>query len=616
MAKASRKERRAQQRAAAKTSTPSAPPRAKAVASPRQWPYLLPALLLALIVFGQTMGFDFVNWDDDLNVLENRGVLTFDLQAIWTETVIGNYNPLPITTFAMEHALVGLDAGLYHATNLVLHLICVALVFYLGRRLRLEPLPAALLACLFAIHPLRVESVAWITERKDVLFAAFYFGALFLYERRRDAGHKSSWSWSIGGLFALALLSKIQAVSLPLSMLCFDYLRQRELRWQEVLAKAPYFAMSLAVGLAGIYFLGRDGSLTDATDYTFIDRLAVGAYAYTVYLIKSVLPYEMSPLYPYPSELPARAYAAFGVVLAAAAAVLVGYKKQWLGLVFGLALFTVNVVFMLQVLGAGQGYLADRFTYVGYFGLFWLFAYGLQHLLTGKPKLRTAILAAAGVYVLVLTVMAFRQTKIWANGGTLWAHVTELYPQASTAHGNRAQYLREQGEFEEALVLFGKAIEANPKSGAYLNSRGKLHFDQGRTQEAIADYTTGIEREPDLAELYINRGAAFAKTGQYPKAEEDLNYGLEIADDKFNGLLNRSLLYYTQQRYEEALRDYDELLRLRPERDDLWQERGSIRSAVGRHQEGIADVEEAIRRAKDPQQLAVYREVLANLQGK
>ena len=578
--------------------------------------YALPAVLLALVVFGQTLAFDFVNWDDELNVLENRGVTTFDLRAIWTQTVIGNYNPLPITTFAVEHALVGLDATLYHATNVALHLANVVLVYLLGRRLRLDAVPAGLLAVLFAVHPMRVESVAWVTERKDVLFAAFYFGALLLYERRRQAGAPGSWHWGIGALFALALVSKIQAVSLPLTMLCFDYLRGGRLTLRDVLAKWPYFAMSLAVGLLGIYFLGRDGSLDDATDYTFVGRLAVGAYAYVVYLVKSVLPYEMSPLYPYPAELPWQAYASFVGVAAAAGSVLVGYLRGWRAWTFGLALFTVNVVFMLQVLGAGQGYLADRFTYVGYLGLFWLVAYGVQALTRARPGLAVPVRVGVGVYVLVLAVVAFRQTKIWTDGGTLWTHVAALYPEAGTAHGNLGQFLRKQERIDEALAAYARAIAADPTSGTYLNSRGKLLFDRGDAQGALADYSLGLERSPELAELHINRGAAYAQLGQYNDAERDLKAGLALEPDNFNGLLNLSLLLYTTQRYDEALALYDQMLDLRPERLDLLQERGSLKVSAGRREEGIADVREAIRREADVGKRARYQGVLDQLEGR
>ncbi|MFK8057376.1 MAG: tetratricopeptide repeat protein [Saprospiraceae bacterium] len=581
------------------------------------WQYLLPALILALVVFGQTMGFDFVNWDDDVNILENRGVTTFDLKTIFTETVIGNYNPLPIFTFALEYAMVGTKAGLYHFNNLWLHLLNVALVYFLGRRLKLDQVPAAILACLFAIHPLRVESVAWVTERKDVLFSVFYFGALLVYEKHRQSGSKSSWHWGVAGLFILALFSKIQAVSLPLSMICLDYLRNDKFKLgapfnfntHEVLAKAPYFLMSLAVGLLGVFFLGRDGSLADATNYSAIDRLAVGAYAYTVYLVKAVIPYEMSPLYPYPSTLPTQAYLSFGIVIAAIAAMIYGFLQKWKGITFTLAFFTVNVMFMLQVLGAGQGYLADRFTYVGYFGLFWGMAFLYQRL-SANQGIRRGLQIGVGVFLLVLTLVAFKQTRIWQNGGTLWTHVGKVYPRAGTAHGNLAMYLRDEGETDLAMGLYRKAISVDPNEGSYHNSLGKLHFDNGRTAEALAEYSAGIEVEPDLGELYINRGAAYAKTGQYPQSEVDLNKGVEMEPDNFNAYLNRSLLYYTIGRTQEALVDYDVMLRMRPERHDLLQERGALKASIGNVVGGKADVQQAIRMAGRSPEAARYQEIL------
>lgn len=581
------------------------------------WQFLLPALLLALIVFGQTMGFDFVNWDDDVNILENRGVTTFNLKTIFTETVIGNYNPLPIFTFALEYAVVGTKASLYHFNNLWLHLLNVALVYFLGRRLKLDQVPAALLACLFAIHPLRVESVAWVTERKDVLFSAFYFGALLVYEKHRQSGKQSSWHWGVAGLFALALFSKIQAVSLPLSMICLDYLRSDKLRLgapfnfssHEVLAKAPYFLMSLAVGLLGVFFLGRDGSLADATNYNGIDRLAVGAYAYTVYLIKGVIPYEMSPLYPYPSKLPVQAYLSFGVMLAALAVMIYGFRQNWKGLTFSLAFFTVNVMFMLQVLGAGQGYLADRFTYVGYFGLFWGMAFLYQRL-SSNQRIRRGLQAGVGIFLLVLTLIAFKQTGIWQNGGTLWTHVSKLYPRAGTAHGNLAMYFRDEGETDLAMGLYRKAISVDPKEGSYHNSLGKLHFDNGRTAEAIAQYSTGIEIEPTLGELYINRGAAYAKNNQFAEAEVDLDKGVELEPNNFNGYLNRSLLYFTVGRASDALADYEVMLRMRPERHDLLQERGSIKASIGDLEGGKADIRKAIQQAGRSAEAARYQEIL------
>lgn len=573
--------------------------------------WLIAALVLALIVFGQTIGFDFVNWDDDVNVLENRGVTQFDLKYIWTETVIGNYNPLPITSFAFEYLFVGENASLYHINNLLLHLINIVLVFFLGRRLKLSSTAAGILALLFAIHPMRVESVAWVTERKDVLFSSFYFGALLMYENMRSKGKAKSWSWGIGLLFILALFSKIQAVSLPLSMLACDYLREKDFKLkQEIINKIPYFVLSLAIGLLGIYFLGRDGSLEDATNYTFFDKLAVGSYSYTVYLIKSIIPYEMSPLYPYPSNLPWHVYAAFATTLPVIAFTGYSYIKNWKALTFGLAFFTVNVMFMLQILSAGQGFIADRFTYVGYFGLFWMMAYGIDLLLKSKTISENVIKGIAIAYLLILSIVSYSQTKIWKNGGTLWSHVSSLYPNTSTAYGNEALYERDKGNTQKAMVLFNKAINASPKKHNYYSSRGKLKFDQGQVYEAIKDYSKGLEFKPDGSELLINRGAAYASQKKYKLAEKDLNAGLGFDKENFNGYLNRSLLYYTIGKTDLALMDYDKMLKMRPERHDLWQEYSSILHSKNQTQKAINAINEAIKRAPNRKVALKYKNML------
>ena len=207
---------------------------------------------------------------------------------------------------------------------------------------------------------------------------------------------------------------------------------------------------------------------------------------------------------------------------------------------FALAFFTVNVVFMLQVLGAGQGYLADRFTYVGYAGLFWGLAYGFQRLRArglGTP-LQVGVgglrAPAGGVCVSLHRGLGRRRQALGARRRGLPQHRHRLRQPRDFGCANADRPPRR-------CRSSPRAIAADPTAGTYLNSRGKLHFDEGRTPEAIADYTAGLQREPELAELLINRGAAFAKTGNYAAAEADLDSGLELEPDNFNGYLNRSL---------------------------------------------------------------------------
>ncbi len=343
------------------------------------------ALLITAIAFFPSLANDFVNWDDDVNLLDNPNLEAFDwehIKAIFSSTVMGGYNPLSIFTLAIEKNFFGLNPKVFHTTNLLLHICCVYLVFQILLAMKLSPMAAFIGALLFGIHPMRVESVAWVTERKDVLFGVFYLGAMFTYIQSLLKPKRKNYFlyWTIG-LFVFSLLSKIQAVALPLSLLALDYYFKRPISWKLLLEKIPYFALSLAVGLLGIYFLSEAKTLDSTTTFNFFERLLIGAYSFCIYGIKLIFPYEMSPLYPYPAKMPWPVYLAPLGVLATLYWFYVAFKKNWRAQVFGLAFFAFNIFFVLQILGAGQGYKADRFTYIPYFGLFFMAAYAFQELL-------------------------------------------------------------------------------------------------------------------------------------------------------------------------------------------------------------------------------------------
>jgi len=580
------------------------------VASPKKEKTNLPlplifALLATTVVFIPSLMNDFVTWDDDVNILKNPNLQVFDwhsIKGIFTETVIGNYNPLSILSLAVEKAIFGLNATVIHVNNLLLHLVCVFFVYKIGIQLKLSPIAAGVVAILFGIHPMRVESVAWITERKDVLFGAFYFGAIFTYIKYilSNKQHKRFLWWTIG-LFFLSLLSKIQAVALPLSFLAIDYYLKRDLNFKLILEKSLFFLMSLGIGLLGIFMLSKEGSLDQATNYSFFERLLVGGYSYIVYLVKFIFPYEMSPLYPYPSIVDGPFYLGTSLLLPIFAGLYYAYKKEQYAIVFGFAFFTFNVMFMLQIVGAGQGYIADRFTYVPYFGLFFLVGYCLQQIQLHKASLYKGISIGLGAYLLVLGVMTWQQNKIWKNGETLWTHVLKYYKNIDTPYSNRAQYYRDQGLTNKALADYTEAIAVKPDKGSTYNSRGKTYFDLGGPkndqvliQKAIADYTKGIELSPELGELYSNRGAALGYLGKTQQALADLNKAVELEPDKQGGYSNRSLLFMQSGNYELAIKDHTAYLSINPYDAEVWYERGLAKGRLGQHQAAITDYNQAL----------------------
>lgn len=584
------------------------------------WPLAL-VLLFTFICFYPSLDNAFVNWDDDKNFFENELITTINDKNFWDNTkqifvtpVIGNYNPLSIFTFAIEQKLFGLDQPMYwHLDNILLHLICVFFVYLIGIQLGLGTPATVLFALLFAVHPMRVESVTWVTERKDVLFGAFYLAALYYYIKSYKYGSNYKYLAIIWICFILSLLSKIQAVILPISMILVDYYFSNKISFKSILKKAPYFMASLATGLIGIYFLKDQGSLETADNYAAIDRLFVGSFSLVVYYIKALIPYELSPLYPYPTKVPWYFYPSMLSFIGTAGFLWVAYKRQWKVAFFGIAFFTANIFFLLQILGAGQGFIADRFSYIAYIGLCFILAYYFDKLLAEKQNMKMPIMGIAGALILAYGFMTFNQTKIWKDSGTLWTHVLKYYNKVTLPYGNRANFYRDQGMVSKALADYSQTIRLKPNVAAPYNSRGRLYFNfehPDSIRKALADYSKAIELEPDGDEYYINRGATYAKLGDYDNALVNLNKGIELDPTFSNGYLNRSVIYNIKGDRPNALKDVESYLKLKPYSPDIWFECSQFRNLLGNKQGALEAVNKAIAYNKNKGQFYFGRAAL------
>ncbi|MCB0662325.1 MAG: tetratricopeptide repeat protein [Saprospiraceae bacterium] len=556
---------------------------------------------VTFLAFANAISNGFVNWDDPVNLYENPNLERINMENLIrifnpeTGTILGNYNPLPIFTFFLEKAFFGLNPKVFHFNNILLHLVCVFFVYKILDKMCMPFWGVVFATLMFGIHPMRVESVAWITERKDVLFAAFYFAAIYTWIKAQLHKEESrKWkTWTLV-LFVLSLFSKIQAVSLPLSLLALDYWMNREISFKLITEKIPHFALSLVFGLAGVYFLGQESSLEDATDYTFLERLLVGAYSYCVYIAKWVFPYQMSPLYPYKADLPVGAYIAPLGVLAVLGAGVWAWMKNEKALVFGLAFFTFNIMFLLQVLGAGQGLMADRFSYVAYFGLFFIGGWYLSKLIHFKPAQQTIFLGLAGVYSLVFIFMTYQQNKIWENGGTLWSHAMECSPEAYTPYQNLGKYYQSIGQVEQAKSLLVKSIELSREKDIPYNSRGKIFFDQGQLDSALFHFNKAVEFGTSISEIYVNRGATYARIGNLDAALPDFNKALELDANNGQAYLMRSLFYFTRKEYALASKDHLAYLKIDPYDADVWYEEGLTQKLLGKPTEALQYLNKAI----------------------
>ena len=550
-------------------------------------------LILTLILFSPTFKYGFVNWDDDVNITNNHNVTSPDknsIHSIFTESIIGGYNPLTTLSFAVEYKFWGLKPDVYHMHNVVLHLFCTMLVYLILRQLGMNLFIASFTALLFGIHPMRVESVAWVTERKDVLYSMFFLTSTLAYIAYRKT--RNLWYFILSILvFILSLLSKIQAVSLPLALISIDMLMDKKFNPKLLLNKIPFLILSAITGIIGIYFLQQQGSLETGTVLPLYQRVFIGTYALAVYFIKAFVPYEMSAIYPLPDKITVLHYLSFPVLLGAG--YLVWKVKKWrTEIISGLLFFVFNIMFVLQVVGAGQGYLADRFSYIPYLGLFFILAFLLNAMVSGKWK--TAAWAFAGIYMAILAVNTVQRVKVWENSETLFTDVLNKYPKVAVAYNNIGKYYREHNQYEKAIASYTKALAIDTKGFKTYNNRGKALFDTGKTGEALTDFDTCLSLNPDYVEALSNRGAALASMYKYSEALTDLDKAIKLEPTNTNAYSNRSLVFYYTKEYEKAIRDITMYLKYSPDDADIINIRALCYAQLKQNDKAIVDYNRSI----------------------
>lgn len=626
---------------------------------------ILAVLILTVIAFLPTFQSEFVNWDDDVNIVKNKYLNGFNfanISHIFSTTVIGGYNPLSILSFSIERGVFGEEnlPFVVHTDNLSLHLVNVFLVWRIVKEMGFTRWSAFGVALLFGIHPMRVESVAWATERKDVLFGAFYFAAILQYIKYVKStiyGVLNRHFLLAFGLFILSLFSKVQAVSLPLSMLALDYYFQRPLRFKLVFEKIHFFLGSLAYGLLTVFLLKNAKTLVEGqTLYTGFERVIIGFHSYAIYVAKFIFPWIMSPLYSYPSAIPATFYGTSLLLVVSIIGTVWAFRRGMTTLVFGWFFFFVNFIFVAQIVGAGQGFLADRFTYIPYFGFFILLAAytegSLFRVINDKFKINNNALSidngafnvesnsnrapssvakiAFILYAFICLFLTFNQTKVWNNSENLWTKALEYDENAATPWQNRALYYRDiKKDLKRSLADLDMAILHSPKSAASYNSRGKTYSDMGNPTRALPDFTTALRLKPDLAEAWANRGNAYGQLGKtdsalvditealrldsvlvgallgrgnvfgimgrFDASVQDLTKALELEPNNLDALLNRSITFNDMKQFDKALIDADRYLALKKDNPAMWLNRALLKNKLGKYADALPDFDAAIK---------------------
>jgi tetratricopeptide (TPR) repeat protein len=608
------------------------------------------AALATFLVYLAALHNDFVGWDDDHYVVENHHIRSFDAALFkWAFFAFSssNWHPLTWISHALDYAIWGLNPLGHHLTNITLHAVNTFLVVVLAMRLlaafkeraalngsrsflndRAILIAAGTTGLLFGLHPLHVESVAWVAERKDLLCALFFLLSMMTYVRYSDdvsdKAHRAERTGSAPcamrfafctnkhyllslGFFLLALLSKPMAITLPVVLLILDWHPFGRLRsWSSmrdlIIEKAPFLALSLASSVVTILAQRADGAIQSMEFASASTRLLVAAQSLVAYLRKMIWPLDLIPYYPYPktaSLLSPEYLSAIVLVIGLTAGCIVLVKNQK-GLLTAWGYYIVTLLPVLGIMQVGNQAMADRYTYLPGLGPFLIM--GLATAWTAeKIKTRggmaikiTAAGAALGV-VIVLCSATLQQIGIWKNTITLWNYVIEKEPDgAPQAYNNRGLAFKNMGRMREAISDFNKAVALNPAYALAFNNRGTTYKQMGMFNEAIRDYTAAIALNPDYFRAYSNRAIAYGKIGRVDKATEDFNKALALNPSYSETYLNRAEFYGEAGMLDKALENLDQALVRDPNYAEAYNNRGAVLEKMGQVEKALEDYNRAI----------------------
>ncbi len=559
-------------------------------------------LSVTFIAYIPSLKNGFINWDDNFYVTENPVLAHPTLHGLLTMNLGGNYHPLTMVSLLVNYRISGLNAGSYHWLNLLLHLANTALVFFFIRKLSGGRLWASLATALFfGIHPMHVESVAWISERKDVLYAFFYLIALIAYLRYLD---RERWWWLLATwiAFTLSCASKPAAVVLPLTLFAVDYFRRRAFNARMVLEKAPFFAVSMGVGL--LTFLGQKevGAIAAPTLWSPFQRMIFASVGSVMYVAKLFFPVHLSAVYPLPSTSAkhfATGYYLAPVILIAGLAAILYFCRRVRPVLFGVAFFFINIVLVLQLVTVGAALMAERYTYVPYIGLFFALAWWLD-----EPARRQGLAAkpvVAGILLILVPVslvQTWNRCRVWENSEVFWNDAIQKYPgKIVDAYYNRANYLGRQGRTQEALTDYARALDLNAGVPRIWYNRGLLQAQMGQNDSALVSFDHVVSLDPKHVDALNNRGAMRYRKGDLAGAVADFTRILELNPRYRDAYLNRAVAYGDLKQYEESVEDRRRGIELDPANPGNAEEYAALGSALqkmARHQEAIAALDHAI----------------------
>ncbi len=602
----------------------------------RTWLAAFAVAVLTFTVFLPALGNDFVDWDDHVFVYENRHITNIDLAFLkWIFTNRETqWSPLRWLSHAIDYKIWGLNPLGHHLSSIILHSLNTFLVVVFVIKLfetaktRLLPSPASeeekgfrrravisgvIAGLLFGLHPLRVESVVWVSERKDVLYAFFFLLSLICYlEYYKSLHKKPGIFYYILCLFwfIFAVMSKAMAVTLPLVLLILDVYPLKRIdprsaftAWRKVFVeKIPFFGISAAVTVANIGVHESLGAIIPLVAVSFTDRVLLAVKSVAFYLMKMAWPFHLYLMYGEPYNVSFSIFEAgllFFAAAVTASCIFLWYrgKRIWLAvwMYYIVMLLPVSVIKVFSF-----SFAHDRYTYMPSIGPFLLVGLGIS-LLWDKTYFEERFFAPVKkvapliviLIVVILGILTIKQIKVWSNSITLWSHELERNPNFSIGYSGRGKAYADMGENHKALDDLNKAIQYNPKDVLAYKTRANVYVKLGDYQKALKDLDKAIKVDPEFSEGYSNRCGVNIQVRNFEQAIKDCSSAIENNPENAMAYNNRGLAYSSLGEFEKAVTDYSKAIAFNPADPGFYRNRGTVYFNIDKKNEAIGDFQKA-----------------------
>jgi len=536
-------------------------------------------LVSVLAIYAQVGQFPFVNYDDSDYVYDNpmvKGGLTVaSIKWAFTAVVVSNWMPVTLLSHMLDCQLFGLTSGMHHLVNVLFHALSAVLLFMLLKRATQARWPSAFVAFMFALHPLHVESVAWVAERKDVLSTFFWFLAMYCYVRYAERPNLGRYLLVVAP-FCLGLMSKPMLVTFPFALLLFDIWPLRRIqrggvRWPRLLwEKVPL--MALAAGAAAITYSIQGSSGAFILILPLATRLKNALNTYLIYLLQTLRPVRLAAIYPYPTSIATwPAVVALVILLAVSALVIYAWwRKKRPYYAVGWFWYVGTLVPVIGLVQVGFQSHADRYTYIPLIGFSIMLAWGAVDAVEKWPWIRTAIIPVAIFSCLLCMVAASAQAAYWRDTETLFKHALAVTQDNWVAHNNLGQELKAQGRCAEAIPHFESVIRLRPD---YSNAKNYLSYclvKIGRATDAVSPLEQLVRDKPEAVDAHLDLGEALSRIpGRELEAIPHLQAALRARPDVPETNNDLGACYLNIGRVAEAVPYFEKAVGLKPDSPDM-----------------------------------------------